>query len=593
MANIEMLGIVKLEEAIAKTDYLDSNIARKDKEPSWDGNVEVYNTAGNVHSKADLAGIARVQVKGHIENNTTKKSITYPVEISDMRNFLTDGGAIFFVIYVSDDGERSKIYYKEFLPYDLRRILDKKGEQITANVNMKSLSTNKVDISNMFKNFIRDKHKQAPAISGDIEGVRTQVANGQLRELSLGYTKINDGTEEDFFEYILNNRVYVYSELPNGISMPIDLIDNPSSIETLEEESICIKGRKYYDEFLRVRKKEGVELCFGKHVRYICNRDEEKAELQFDIKGSLKTRITNLTFVLDVIKENQIEIGDTVITLESPSPKTLAEINLEQQQKYLEYLLKLQEALNIVQARVDLNMDCMDEQDFKNANMLISATINKEKIPVENDGKLFGKITIANISLLMCALKKNGEEDGSYLFSINDLPIEVISKSKDGISEKTSIYLSLDRYAMIKCCNIDYHKMVDEITGLDFSQNISYQANRILLEMLSAYDEKNDEVLLNESIRLAAFIVDKDEHTSKEISLLNYYQAIKRLRPFTEVEEDAIQEIIEKIPSDEAIYVGAYLLLDKQSSAKRHFAAINDNEKDEFKKYPIFRFWEM
>lgn len=111
-----MLGITKLEEAIAKTDYLDSNIARKDKEPSWDGNVEVYNTAGNVHSKADLAGIAKVQVKGHIENNTTKKSIMYPVEISDMRNFLTDGGTIFFVIYVSDKDVLKLRIFLQVLP---------------------------------------------------------------------------------------------------------------------------------------------------------------------------------------------------------------------------------------------------------------------------------------------------------------------------------------------------------------------------------------------------------------------------------------------------------------------------------------------
>jgi len=95
-----MLGVKYLELALAKSDYLISNINSNDKEPSWDGTVEIYKNAGNTHSKTDLEGIAKVQVKGHIDSNTTKKSIHYPVETADLRNYLVDGGTIFFVIYI-------------------------------------------------------------------------------------------------------------------------------------------------------------------------------------------------------------------------------------------------------------------------------------------------------------------------------------------------------------------------------------------------------------------------------------------------------------------------------------------------------------
>ncbi|MBE6892615.1 MAG: DUF4365 domain-containing protein [Ruminococcaceae bacterium] len=592
MANIEMLGVKYLELALAKSDYLISNINSNDKEPSWDGTVEIYKNAGNTHSKTDLEGIAKVQVKGHIDSNTTKKSIHYPVETADLRNYLVDGGTIFFVIYIDEDGEKYKIYYKEFLPFDLRKILDKKGEQKTVNVNMNALSTNKIDIANMFKNYIRDKIKQAPAILGDIESVEKMVEEGQLRDLSLGYTKINDGIEEDIFDHLLKNRFYIYSELSNGVSMPIRLVENPEVIETLEEAPVCVKGIEYYNKFSKKHKLDSTEFCFDKNVRYILHKDSGKSELQIDIKGSLETQITNLKFMLNVIKENQIEIGDTIVSLENPSKEAIEEFNLERQRKYLDFLIKLKETLTLVHARLDLDMDIMKKEDFDIAHLLISSVLNGEKVKINSGGKLFGKITIANITLLMCTLEEKGEEGGVHLFTINNVPIDMKLKTSEGIEEKSSIYLALDKRAMVECCNIDYHKMVDDIISLGFSENISHQVNRIFLEMLNTFDETNDKILLNETIRLAKYIKENDRNTDKDISTLNYYQTIKRLRNLTQAEEDYIQEIIENKPCEEAVYVGAYLLLGKQPSAQRHFELMKKDDKEFFSKLPIFKFWK-
>ena len=40
--NSEMLGISFLQIALGKTDHLVAHINTNDKEPSWDGDVEVY-----------------------------------------------------------------------------------------------------------------------------------------------------------------------------------------------------------------------------------------------------------------------------------------------------------------------------------------------------------------------------------------------------------------------------------------------------------------------------------------------------------------------------------------------------------------------
>ena len=42
----------------------------------------------------------------------------------------------------------------------------------------------------------------------------------------------------------------------------------------------------------------------------------------------------------------------------------------------------------------------------------------------------------------------------------------------------------------------------------------------------------------------------------------------------------------------EDVLVGAYLLLDQQAAAEVHFEKLDEQLKEEFKKYPIFHFWK-
>ena len=50
----EKIATNHVELAISKTGHLVSHINSNDKEPSWDGDVEVYKKSGHVHAKADL-----------------------------------------------------------------------------------------------------------------------------------------------------------------------------------------------------------------------------------------------------------------------------------------------------------------------------------------------------------------------------------------------------------------------------------------------------------------------------------------------------------------------------------------------------------
>ena len=105
---IENISVSKLKMVLMLNDYLSPFINEGDKEPSWDGNIYLYNKKGK--KKKDIKGRVSIQVKGEEKSITKKNEIKYPVSVVDLRNYLSDGGVIYFVVYVDKQGN-SKIYY--------------------------------------------------------------------------------------------------------------------------------------------------------------------------------------------------------------------------------------------------------------------------------------------------------------------------------------------------------------------------------------------------------------------------------------------------------------------------------------------------
>lgn len=94
--DIERKAVTKIEDVISSCDYLESQISSNDKGISWDGFIYVYKKRGDVHEKKDLYKSVRVQIKGQKKNVVKSESIKYPVQIADLRNYLTEGGTVFF-----------------------------------------------------------------------------------------------------------------------------------------------------------------------------------------------------------------------------------------------------------------------------------------------------------------------------------------------------------------------------------------------------------------------------------------------------------------------------------------------------------------
>ena len=154
---VEKIATGIVDMLLNRTDHLISDIDSTDKMPSWDGGVRVYRK--DSQEKKDLIGRVPVQVKGHYfalskNGNTFPEKISFPVEASDLTNYLNDAGVIFFVVYIDKkNNDNYKIYFNELLPYSLASIL-KKGPQKKFTVNFNAFPTEKKEMVDIFLNFL-------------------------------------------------------------------------------------------------------------------------------------------------------------------------------------------------------------------------------------------------------------------------------------------------------------------------------------------------------------------------------------------------------------------------------------------------------
>ena len=105
----EKLGIDKLKAALDACPFLCPYIAENDRTPCWDGNIFVYYSED--WKKKNLKGTVPIQVKTSCQDDLTKNSISFQVDMSDIKAYFNGGGIFFFVIYINADGSKHSIYY--------------------------------------------------------------------------------------------------------------------------------------------------------------------------------------------------------------------------------------------------------------------------------------------------------------------------------------------------------------------------------------------------------------------------------------------------------------------------------------------------
>lgn len=581
--DIEVLATAAVKDSLSWTDRLVPFIPEKDKEPMWDGSVHVYAT----NDKRNENDIGRVptQVKGKVVSKF-RSDVKFDVPVCELKSYLREGGVIFFVVGISAKSEQKRIFYNSLLPYDLVRLIEEAGQQVSKRIKLVPFPTENADKEDIFISFLSARKKQQSTSSLErIVSVEELINKGYPVNLSL---QVAGGrNKKDIMDCFLKSGAYLYFNTPLGLSFPVEHITNVEMVSMAVKEVISCGGKQYYSQFTRKRTKNTSEILFGKAFSFILDNCKGTARLNVKLSGKLSERIMDCEFVLAVFQESGFYIGKHFMPI---NLNTFDGDELETWRKNLEFLKSLKSALDSMGVIVDLDCDKLTEEDEKKIQYWLFPAVNGKPVQIDTFSAIYqpATLTICNLNILVLGLRQS---DGSYIlknfFSENGA---FALQAEDGSMVPSSCYSILDKDDFLRLSNLDYGHMAENMK-MDSPHNLYCdKVNQIILSLLTAYDEsKRDEILLA-AIDISEWLCS--ENSKNIIFRLNWLQALKRKQSLGCNEKALLQDILNNPDSMNDCKMGASILLENFDDADTFYSALTEQEKAAYVEYPIMHLWK-
>ncbi|WP_312908743.1 hypothetical protein [Tissierella praeacuta] len=584
--DIEIIATSSIEKLISRNSYLKPAINNNDKIPVWDGDVIVYGTKDLNKKKENLIGRVPVQVKGHkVENisDSNLQVIKFRVKKEDMKKYLTDGGVIYFVVYIDEDTE--KIFYNSLLPLDLERLIKRYDNQKTFEIEFKSLPTKDRELADVFLDFIQNrKRQQGTLIPGILYTDDIEKIQNEIKEFKFSYSTIEPKGSIPFRE-LTTRDFYLYAK-PKGIGNPIPFERVSNAIINIQHKfKISVGEKTYYeDAYIQWEKGQSRIVC-GKSVTLNLKDTTSSNIGLFNInvkfKGTLNEQLNDLYFIKALINTEEL-----IIDGHSVPYSNFKFDNNEHLFARISDLELLKQRLEYYGVKTDFNLEAITEEDDFKISFLMDEkpSMKRYKINLAKAGVL--GLEIANISILLFA--EENIEEGYYKIKSyfeNAWKVKYYLRETDE-DVQMSQFLILDKKGLL-ADNINSRKIIEDIKrNHSGNKNIVY-VNTFLLEAIKAYDEYSPQ-----QMELRYLIENLSEwlynESKEDYIFLNLAQVKYRLGTLDKYDIDKIIDIGKLNKDNIEIQAGISILLKKKEDAKELIKDMNSELKDLFMSYPIY-----
>ena len=543
---IEKGAIDTLRRIIRLHDKMDEFLNSNDKEPSWDGNIVIYK---NSELKAeDVEYTIPTQVKGKNDERLLKKSrITYPVEYKHLRNYFNNNGIFYFVIAISDDGEKTTIFYNALTTIKLQSILkgteNKKPDQ-TKSIPLVRLKND--DKNELYKILMQFGHDSREVGSGEL--VKKSISMKDLEKIDSIRMTTFASNQDEFLENINSGEVCAFGHIASAdIWVPFSYAFQ-KQIELFACQKITdtfsIDGIPYYKEF-EIRKSTGKSVIF-----------EFSENLYIDI-GVNKIEFKAKTYIDQIVKDVQFleALKNTIIDFKNIQA-ALIKFNLKLDKKFIDF----------------------NDEDWKSMDNLVKLSQNGIKPNKQMTWYMWwwqGKVVPFFVAL---------DDDGNVKIE-NSLYMKYFRIVVADSNYKVPAFILFKRDIWEKLYGVDESVLLEEIESSIFNKETEGSFSLLFVEILSAYDEINDEKYYD----VAKLISDKLLNASpyNVYWKINRFQLLKRKRDLSENELQELEDL-EKANNDKKALCAINILLENKRKAKKLLAEMEQEDRELFLTYPIY-----
>ena len=590
----EVIATAAFKLAISKTDLLSPFVNEKDKEPSWDGHIYIYSDKRK--TKENIKRVP-VQVKGKAVNRRkVKEHITHDIDYDDLMAYLSDGGAIYVVVYIDETtGEPLQIYYISLLPEKIKNILKKENKGKSQR--FKKFPSNKTDIEDLFLTFYTNSKQQVSfakkaTIPPDIFAKRRDFTGFSFNLISSS----KPIAISELPKYLEGKDLTLYGHLRNvDIPIPVDYIDEVHDVEVTQQvyTPISVNGIKYYDTYSRCYFKDKIVLQIGSCITITINEGEDGKfilpyQVDYKVVGTLSERIKGLNFVMAAIQNKGFSFGEADFSF-NDNDEGFKSFNMDNLVNTLNGYKKAKMALELSSVVKEPDLDHFTDADYVLFNKFIASVVDKKTITGTID-KL-NKITALRIGNLNLAVAYTLNSADSYIiWDIFHTHLEARLINNDtGVETRVSQFIWMTKEDFLQYDNLNLSFILEDFQSIPAYDGLFNDATLVALELIKAYDQSKATTYLNSAKELFDWIEGKNG-IPKEIILINQLQIALRQRKLSYEEDCQLHDLI-NTTTDLQIKCCAFILLNQQNEAQKILDTFDEDTKRQFEDYPIYYFY--
>lgn len=570
---IEKGAILALKSIICLHGKMNELLNEDDKEPSWDGDIFVYS---NEDLKVEnIIYKIPTQVKGKNDESLINRTrITYPVEYKNLRNYFNNGGVCYFVIVISDDGERTTIFYNALTPIKLQSLLkgtEKKESDQKKSIPMNQLKNNdKNELYRVLMQFGHDSGEQ-----GARELVRKAILLKDMGKIDSVRATTFVPDKENIFKKMTSGEICWYGHLADAdIWLPFDY-DTQMQMEITTSVKLNvpfkIDSKIFYDSF-EIRK--NVDKSFLIKLSENLSISIGKSKFNFRLGSDLDNIIKDIQFLEAVPYGKTFYVGEHKIC-------QYADLQLgDKIQQVINELKQLQ--LAVIEFDIKLNKDFNDftDENWKALNELLN--IYRGEIKPKNKFSWHMWWWQGKVVPFFLAYAPNGElciENGT---NFKHFSISVGTEEQKHIVPS---FITFKRDIWEKLYDVDEEVLLEELNKGEFDKNTAVDFTQLFIEILAVYDAIKNEKYYN----LAKVISDKLLAVDSEANYIkiNRLQLIKRKRSLSEDELQELENIESNTDIKEEI-CAVNILLDNKRKARKELDGMSDENRKVFMTFPIY-----
>ena len=601
--NIENIATAAVDTSISKTELLSAFISRGDKEPSYDGNIYIHED-----SKKNKNNLRKVptQVKGKLVHGQAPETITYPVAIVDLKAYQQNGGSMYFVVYIDKEtGSALQIYYSALLPFKIMQLLKDCKNTTSLSIQFTRFPDDNIEKTALFVEFFENAKLQASFAGRQLPPLEDLQKRGGLEGLTIKYGGFRYSKEHPSIPKVTNGKeMFIYAnvkDIPSPI--PVEYHPTVSHIVMSRELNypVIVGDRLFFSSYQVVTQEDlsiiKVENCLTIAFPNPDNTDKSnengRVKITVSAGGTLNQRIKSLPFIDALIKEEALTLGSVRLPVHFEKEK-LEKIHYSEFDTQISTYQKIRRVLDQLHVTKDLDLDKCGDMDLWRLNALVGAVDEGATVyHVKEDLWFVSSVNIANIRVAMLCEKT---EDGGYKmrdFFSNHIDIVLGYEDEEPrVPHPVSQYSVLKKDDFLRLDNIVYRTIIDDFKSIQNADELNAdQANRMMLEMLKAYDENSNGDLLNAAEEINDWLLISPENSAKEIALINKMQIILRRRPLSFQDKQEISALI-NTSDDPTIKAGAFIILGETEEADKMLSSVDEKIRNEFKEYPLYHLYK-